>query len=49
MNGRWWPRGSIVVMVESRDGRTTAQTKQRKKTRNKLLEGGLNTLKRDRK
>lgn len=36
MNGRCWPRGSSVVMVESRDGRTTAKTKQRKKTRNML-------------
>lgn len=47
MNGRRWPRGSIVVMVESGDGRT--KTKQRKKTRNMLLEGGWNTWQRDRK
>lgn len=46
MDGRWWPRGSIVVVAESRDGRTTARTKQRKKTRNMLLQGGWNTWQR---
>lgn len=37
MNGRWWPRGSTVVIVESRDGRTTAKTEHRKK---KYVVGG---------
>lgn len=32
MNGRLWPRGSAVVIVESRDGsRTTSKTEHRKK------------------
>lgn len=44
MNGRWWPRESSVLMVESRGDRTTAKAKQRR--RKMLLEDGWNMTER---
>lgn len=41
MNGRWWSRGCIVVVVVSRDGRTTAKTEQRKKDKKYVVGGWL--------
>lgn len=33
MNGRWCPEGSTAVMLDSKDGRTTAKTNQRKRNK----------------